>query len=360
MTSPGVICEPRLWVSGEYLMWWVKSGPLPVPLVTSGSNVLVGDNSINYGMFSGLRLTVGGWLDPGQNFGLEGSGFGLFNNSNNFLGSSNAMGVPPLNVPVVNAMTGGTFSVGSSLFSPLGLPTLIGESSSSQFWGWEANGVINLFRSGVFHAEGLVGFRYLDLAENLNLQVATAKGLPPGVFPPPFDMLPGVATANLTDGFSTRNQFYGANFGVRGGVRYGRVSFDGTFKLAMGPMHEVEQVVGFKTATASAGGFSAVATAPGGIFAQPTNGGRQTDNTFAVVPEVIFRLSVDITQHWKVFVGYNFIYLSDVIRPGNQIDPVVNISQFTGPLVGTARPAAVFNHNDFWAQGINFGAEFTW
>lgn len=376
-TNPGVITEPRFWGSTEYLMWWVKNGPVPVPLVTTGNTgvigdpgtrVLYGDGNINYGMFSGMRVTAGAWIDPGQNFGLEGSGFGLFNNSNNFQAASNTAGVPLVTVPVNSAVAVpplfpvGRTAIGSNILAPLGLPTLVGVSSSSQFWGWEADGVINLARAGFFHAEGLIGFRYLDLTEDLNLSLATAGGLNPNLFPPPFAAFPGVASASLTDGFSTRNQFYGANFGIRGGVRYGRVSLDGTFKVAMGPVYEVEQVVGFKTAAASVGGFNALATAPGGIFAQPTNGGRRTDTTFAVVPEVIVRLGVDVTSHWRVFVGYNFLYLSDVIRPGNQIDNTVNLTQLTnlGPLAGPARPTPAFNHNDFWAQGINFGAEFRW
>src|SRR5262245_9985124 len=30
-------CGPRLWVSAEYLLWWIKDGPFPVPLATTGS-----------------------------------------------------------------------------------------------------------------------------------------------------------------------------------------------------------------------------------------------------------------------------------------------------------------------------------
>src|SRR5882724_11961265 len=28
-------CFPRIWVTPEYLLWWIKNGPLPTPLVTS-------------------------------------------------------------------------------------------------------------------------------------------------------------------------------------------------------------------------------------------------------------------------------------------------------------------------------------
>src|SRR5262249_2751514 len=94
-----LVCDPcppepwtRAWASSEYLLWWVKQGPLTVPLVTMnpdslttiaalnepGTSVLLGaggNSSMNYGNFSGIRATVGGWLDTDGLLGLEGSGF---------------------------------------------------------------------------------------------------------------------------------------------------------------------------------------------------------------------------------------------------------------------------------------------
>src|SRR5437763_13005601 len=29
-------CVPRTWVSAEYLLWWLKDGPVPSPLLTTG------------------------------------------------------------------------------------------------------------------------------------------------------------------------------------------------------------------------------------------------------------------------------------------------------------------------------------
>jgi hypothetical protein len=55
-------------------------------------------------------------------------------------------------------------------------------------------------------------------------------------------------------------------------------------------------------------------------------------------------------------------YVSNVIRPANQIDPTANTTQLLGtpPLFGPARPMPLFNQTDFWAQGITFGLEFRW
>jgi hypothetical protein len=55
------------------------------------------------------------------------------------------------------------------------------------------------------------------------------------------------------------------------------------------------------------------------------------------------------------------LYLDDVVRPGTQIDRVVNATQIGGgALVGPARPAFGFNSTDVWLYGANFGIEATY
>ena len=59
------------------------------------------------------------------------------------------------------------------------------------------------------------------------------------------------------------------------------------------------------------------------------------------------------------------MYWIRVLRPGNQIDHGVNLTQNAvldpngvGMLVGPARPVPPFNRSDFWAQGLSLGLEF--
>jgi hypothetical protein len=69
---------------------------------------------------------------------------------------------------------------------------------------------------------------------------------------------------------------------------------------------------------------------------------------------------VQVTEHLRVFTGYNFIYWSNVIRPSDVIDLRVNSSQIpprTGGTVGTLYPQFNPTRSDFWAHGIMFGAE---
>jgi hypothetical protein len=229
-----------------------------------------------------------------------------------------------------------------------GVPGGVSIDSGSRLWGLEGNGLMKLYRSCWCHADLLAGLRYLDLGEDLNLTIVNGPIANP-VFP-----VPGVLT--IADRFETRNQFYGPQIGAKAGVRYRRFSAEVVGKVAFGTVHEVINIAGSRTT--AFGGFSQ--TTPGGVFAQPTNAGRYTRNEFAVVPEVQVQLGVDLMPNLRVFVGYNFLYLSHVVRPGNQIDRAINTTQFGGfpPVAGPAVPQVPFRESDFWAQGINFGVEF--
>jgi len=49
-----------------------------------------------------------------------------------------------------------------------------------------------------------------------------------------------------------------------------------------------------------------------------------------------------------------------MMRPSDQLDRQINLSQLNGPLVGAARPAVLSNHTDFWAQGFTVGLQFNY
>jgi len=74
----------------------------------------------------------------------------------------------------------------------------------------------------------------------------------------------------------------------------------------------------------------------GGLLALPSNIGTQTRNRFAVIPELGVKVGYQLTDHIRVYAGYNFLYASSVVRPGNQIDPVINRAQL--PLVVARAP----------------------
>ena len=203
-------------------------------------------------------------------------------------------------------------------------------------------------RSCCSRLDFLTGFRILGLDENIH--VTESLQIVPEL---------GGAGFNIVDLFGTHNNFYGGQLGLDWEIRRGRWTFDFLGKVALGDTHEKIIIDG--TTTRTFGGVSEVQ--PGGLLALPgTNIGSFTHDRFAVVPEAGIKVGYQITPHIKFTVGYTFLYWSEVVRPGDQIDPFVNITHipFGVTPTGPARPAALNRTTDFWAQGVSLGLEFKW
>src|SRR5262249_40022373 len=102
---------------------------------------------------------------------------------------------------------------------------------------------------------------------------------------------------------------------------------------------------------------------PGGLLALPSNSGRYHVGEFSAIPQIGLQLAYQFNPQVRAFVGYNFLYWSNVARPGDQVDPGVNPSQVPAlrdglHATGPARPASAVHETDFWAQGLSVGAEF--
>src|SRR5262245_59391620 len=196
------------WVNLEYLWWWTKDGPLPVPLVANGAAVL-GNTSISYGDSPGGRVTAGIWLDGPHVTGFEASGFLLARNTVSTTIASDGNGSPLLVRPLFNVLTG---APASFLVSSPG--TFAGEvtvSSKSRLWGAEAQLVRNVACTYGFEADLLFGFRYLDLDENLSIAQTTTNLTSASLTLTGSPLTFGLGSvASLTDSFTTRNHFYGA------------------------------------------------------------------------------------------------------------------------------------------------------
>jgi hypothetical protein len=347
----------RSWANAEYLLSWIRNAPMPVPIASTvagqasvpaapanagalggaGTEVLSRD-TLNAGGISGMRFTVGGWLDSENCIGGEFGGFFLPTRSATFAANSTFQNGPSLLVPFFNA--------GAAPPGPVALPLggqgqatgLISAVNRTELWGMAGNGLFNVIRDEDRSLTLLLGVRYLDLLEGLEMGFTTVA--------------PGGATLVFDDRFSTRNQFWGCNLGARGEMSFGDFFAGLCAQVALGDMHESIEVGGQTNFTAPAGGFHN----SGGLFAQPSNSGRRTADVFAVVPEIGVQFGYNVTSRVRVFCSYDFLYASDVVRPGDQIDGRINPSQAFGrPLVGPAFPAPEFNHTGFWAQGVSFG-----
>jgi hypothetical protein len=384
----GPLCRVRNWIRGcfdgpccddgcssancfyadaEYLLWAIKGAAVP-PLVTigTGSNptpvlgmpgtqVLFGGNSIGGDARSGARVTLGFWCDDCRDFAIEGSYFFLGQQSTRFSASSDGSTV--LGRPFFNPTIGSIPQADAELVAaPFTLAGTVNVALTTRLDGAEANFRANLCRSCCSRTDLLFGFRYVGLTDNLQIGEALTVIPPmPGVAPP----VPVGTTFVVSDRFSASNNFYGGQVGTDTEYRRGRWFLDLKGKVALGSNHEVVTIGGNTIATAPG---AAPANLTGGLLALPSNIGRFSRDMFVVAPEATINLGYQVTPGVRVFVGYNILYLSNVVRAGNQIDTVVNPTLIPSTTPSTpslpSRPAFAFKGTDFWAQGVNFGLEY--
>jgi len=365
----------HFWVNAEYLLWWFKDSPLPVPLLTTTSNpnsmpiaglndpytrVVLGDHNLDTGVHQGTRLTTGLWIDSGHQFALEGGYFVMANqNTVRTAVSGGQPGAPILAVPFFDfdTATENTFLVASpGLFAGSAVLSL-----TTRLQGAEIQGAFQAIAGKNLHVEILAGFRFLDLTENLSYATASTG-------------LSGTNTGlvlNTADTFGMQNLFYGWQVGARADYRLGNFEISASAKLALGDMLQTATLNGLTLTNffnAPPGGpFTSVPpqSFPGaGVFVQPSNVGRISRDRIAIVPEVNVTLSYQITKNLWAFAGYDFLYINKVLRPGNQIDRGINASETLqnavagNAIVPGSQPALTLQNSDFWAQGAHLGLEF--
>jgi len=352
----------RAWADFEYLLWRFSPAPNPTPLVTTSNaadvgvlgapstQVLFGGDSYSAGWQSGFRLTLGGWIDNAQQLGVEASGFYFMprtptNFSRSTTGVDQVLAIPfnnitpgggiggfiPLNVAkAANGENAILISGNSIPLIPFGNKGAIAVTSSTEFFGAELNGVFNLSRTARTQLNLIAGFRYVDLHENLNIDTAEQFSLALG----------NRWDAVTHDHFGTRNQFYGGQLGLKGEWSNSIVFINVTGKIAFGVNHETVDINGSFSDPLPTLFTVFGAGNTGGILTQPSNIGRTNQNRFIVIPEIALQTGVDVTRNFRLIVGYDAVYLSSVVRPGNQIDRNLNLSQ-TGTTFGGAIPPLV-------------------
>jgi hypothetical protein len=153
------------------------------------------------------------------------------------------------------------------------------------------------------------------------------------------------------------NQFYGPQIGLSSHTQCGRWSFDLIGKLALGDMHEVANISGSTLLISPAATISSNT----GILGEPSNIGNHSFDHIAVIPELTLNVGYQVVENVRFTVGYNFLYINKVMRPGDLVDgvdarQVQSLSVFD-PTVTSVHPAVVEHESHWWAQGVNFGIE---
>ena len=370
------ICFPSHgWVHAEYLLWSQSGMNLP-PLVTTSTastsrantGVLgLGSTSVLYGgndsaltdARSGGRIRFGWWLDRFPGLGIEGEYVGLARGTEDFFRQST--GTPSLARPFINVLTGQQDA------ELVAFPGVLSGSIATRVTS-ELNGAAVRFRkqaccsSGCGYSEfccqtiptssrldGTLGYRFWELKESLQVT----------------ERLTSLQTANnpgnfvITDRFDTRNQFNGGELGFLWQGRRGWWSLDALMRVGIGNVHQTVTISGHSTINDN----GTVTDYNNGFLAQRTNIGTYDRDKFTMIPEFGLTAGYQVTKRLRATAGYSLIYWGNVVRPGDQVDPIVNpnlLAPEVTPFTGALRPQFQFNETDYWVQGLNFGGEFRW
>jgi hypothetical protein len=356
-------CGPpgRTWIGFEWL-YWITSGqttpdavttaPVGTPRATAGAlgqpttSAVFGGNRLNNDFRNGFRVYAGTWLNDEQTLGVEGDFFFLGNSRQGFAAMSDGSQI--VTRPFANALTG------APDVELVSFPNVVAGRTSvdakNSLLGAGVTGLFNLCCDPCARLDFLLGYRYLNLVDELTFREQLVS-------------LPGQTTVpagtqySIQDRFTTRNNFHGGLLGLGGEWRFGHFFVGGRAGISFGVNRQTTNIDG-RTVITPPGGVPQVFA--GGLYAQPSNIGHYDRSVFAVLPEVGLKFGVQLTDFARAYVGYNFLYLSNVQRAGDQADQRVNpnlLPPRPAVVAGPALPAYTPKTTDFWAHGISVGLE---
>lgn len=388
------------WASVGYTRWRISDAPLGIPLATTGDTgvpgdpttvVLFGGRGLDYGTFNGLRFDAGLWLNDTHTLGV-GGGYSAFDRRSITFAADSATGPALIGIPFFDVNAGpapGVFLVANpDLINNPGEQVVgaLNIRSDVKFDSFELHARRNLAAGDGFTADATLGYRYFHLRESLVMRSASAfTGDVPVVPPPPppappTDVTPlvvagqNVTDLSIEDSFRTRNRIHGVQLGGRAEVARGAFFASAAAKLTLGVNQQRVDISGVTQGTNL---FGQVVTAPGGRFAvsgtaprsdadfdlvPAGNLGRHRYNQFIIMPELALRGGVQLASHVRVFVGYDLLYINDVVRPGSQLDPNINLrlvpsSDVFGQAGNGLVPMLTRARHDFFAHGVSAGIE---
>jgi hypothetical protein len=364
----------RGFVEAEYLLWWMTGLNVPV-LATSttsptgtgflgqpGTFPILGPGTFLGDAREGLRLRAGYWLDDCRTWEVDGSLFFLGQRDADAAYGSNQFGVitrpvfSPNPIPGTGTIVGET---GEAVSVPGVLSGALTVHAQSLLWGADVNLRRCLFSDCDNRLTMFVGYRNLDLIEsvsiNENIQVIGSGGGRVIVTDPIGTLV------SVQDKFGTQNHFNGGQIGGTYEHRWGGFEIDARASIAFGATEQQLNISGFQTITLPG---ATTQSFRGGLLAVGPNLGDFTRNQFSVVPEVTLNAGYWILPNLKFYVGYDFLFWNNVIRPGQQIDREVNLTFVpNAPTVGAssaARPTALFQQSNLLVHGVQLGIEWRW
>ncbi|MCC5832497.1 MAG: BBP7 family outer membrane beta-barrel protein [Chlamydiales bacterium] len=341
---------PGWWGSAEYMLVWRKKRFYP-PLVTTSNlgtlfedagilglpttRILFGNEYVGNSPQSGGRFDAGFWLTPCLGFGATWTLFGKEHFRFNREGSE--PGIPILAIPFFDTANMEESAVVIS--HPEEGPGSVQIDLSSNIWAADVYTRWGFWNAYCFHIDLLGGFRYVRLNDSFNMTTQTIVN---------FEFPPLVTEFETFDLFKAENAFYSGLVGIIGEYRWRKWAFQVCGRFGIGNMVKKVNIQGEIIGIDVFGEI----VIPEGIFAQDSNIGIHTDNSFEVVSEAEAKIGYYVWSNLMVTAGYHFMYWPKVFLAGEQIDRNVNFEDLPP---GPRFPARDTN---FWTQSLTVGIYF--
>lgn len=344
---------PKIWAEADYLLWFERRqgvpllvGTIPDSMVntpnglTGAANPLYPTNGkIDFRGINGLSARAGGQLT--DVYGLDVGGFVL--EKQNVDESFASTGTPSLVRTYLQPSSGVLQNLFSARIDPNGYPGSVRVHADSRLWGIDGNVRREWFHIFADRNDLLVGFRYINLAENLSINDRS-------------DLGGGQFVNTVSDNFRTQNDIYVAQIGLQSAwYGYGRFDLGYFAKFGLGGARQRVEISGNNT-------FTGLPTENTGLYTQATNIGTFERTKGVAVGEVGFKIGYHVTDRINVQVGYNVLYVSSVVRPGAALDAAVNdanIRFIANPPADAINRRPNFDFarasTDFVAQGLTAG-----
>jgi len=329
----------------EYLHWSLEgpdnillSAPIlgvpdptqPTPVFDRSTGIARGDGvALNYidrtMETNGMRAAL---AFPVENGSLDWNVWGIFKNESTrptaSIYATRSTTIPDDDLVVVT-----NFDVNGNLASNTNVyDTSYSVNLDTEMFGTGVNYILDPYLPGEgFRMQPLFGFRFVSLRETMN-QVGVDSG-------------GGIGTPRTTTIYSkVENRVFGPTIGARAEYKHSRFTIGAEPKFTFGFNRDTNQVRTDQLFEAT----------------DPTIVSVQKNNEFSPTFQVSVYAKLNVNEHIRCFVGYDYLFIGQISRAYDIIDYNEDRTS-TNPATGTKVRE---QHSKFSADGITAGLEFIW
>lgn len=306
----------------------------------------------------GARLTLGMFLDSAHDWSAEVSYFQLETKGASYTGIAAVRNVPfvtGLNDVVTQVTASGNppIPVVTIVEQPVNFPAdlnaAIQGTSSSRFFGLEANVTHRSFNIGNTRFTEIYGLRYLDLTINQSLAQSLTVSDDRYIVTNSMDSNFHSSTTFLFGDYEAHNQFFGAQVGARFDSDFGRFFFNGFGKFAFGALRQ-ELLTNEDV-------FNPDVTIPFDVYPAPTVL-RENRTRLSFVLEGNLSAGFHVTEHLDVFAGYNIMVMTRVAQMASSGAPANGPGTIDVGSAAMPVPVSnIFTEGRYYAHGLTLGLE---